>query len=64
MLVLGWDLLLGPVVGALAYATFTVTNYAVLNQWTFALVWTDIAWGTVLTAVVAACGFYAARLVD
>ena len=54
----------GAAFGALAYATFTVTNYAVLNQWTFTLVWTDIVWGAFLTAVVAACGFYAARLVD
>ena len=60
----GVTLAYGAAFGALAYATFTVTNYAVLNQWTFTLVWTDIAWGTVLTAVVAACGFYAARLVD
>ena len=54
----------GAAFGALAYATFTVTNYAVLNQWTFTLVWTDIVWGATLTAVVAACGFYATRLVD
>ena len=60
----GVTLAYGAAFGALAYATFTVTNYAVLNQWTFTLVWTDIAWGTVLTAVVAACGFYAAPLVD
>lgn len=54
----------GAAFGALAYATFTVTNYAVLNQWTLTLVWTDIAWGAVLTGVAGACGFYAARLVD
>ena len=54
----------GAAFGALAYATFSVTNYAVLNQWTLTLVWTDIAWGAVLTAVAGACGFYAARLVD
>ena len=53
----------GAAFGALAYATFTVTNYAVLNQWTVTLVVTDIAWGAVLTAVAGACGFYAARLV-
>lgn len=54
----------GAAFGALAYATFTVTNYAVLNQWTLTLVVTDIAWGAVLTAVAGACGFYAARLID
>lgn len=60
----GVTLAYGAAFGALAYATFTVTNYAVLNQWTFTLVWTDIAWGAVLTAAAGACGFFAARLVD
>ncbi len=60
----GTTLAYGAAFGALAYATFTVTNYAVLNQWTLTLVVTDIAWGAVLTGVAGACGFYAARLID
>ena len=58
----GVTLLHGAIFGALAYGTFTFTNYAVLNQWTMTLVVTDVAWGALLTAVAGACGLYAARL--
>lgn len=51
----------GGVVGAIAYGTYTVTNYSVFEGWTFGLVWTDIAWGIFLTSVSAACGYLAAR---
>ncbi len=59
----GVTLAYGAAFGALAYATFTVTNYAVLSQWTLTLVLSDVAWGAFLTAVAGACGYYAARLV-
>ena len=55
-------LMLGALLGAIAYGTFTITNYAVLEGWTMGLVISDIAWGTFLTAVVAASGYLAARL--
>lgn len=55
-------LMLGALLGAVAYGTFTITNYAVLKDWTPGLVISDIAWGTFLTAVVAASGYFAARL--
>ena len=51
----------GAVLGSVAYGTFTVTNFSVLNGWTLGLVVSDIAWGTFLTSVVTACGFLAAR---
>lgn len=54
-------LVYGAVLGAVAYGTFTVTNYSVLSGWTLGLVVSDIAWGTFLTSVVAACGYLAAR---
>lgn len=54
-------LMLGALLGAIAYGTFTITNYAVLKDWTMGLVISDIAWGTFLTAVVAASGYFAAR---
>lgn len=53
---------LGALLGAIAYGTFTITNYAVLKDWTVGLVVSDIAWGTFLTAVVAASGYLAARI--
>lgn len=52
----------GAAIGALAYGTFTITNYSVLTQWTMTLVLSDIGWGAFLTAVAGACGHYAARL--
>lgn len=52
---------LGALLGAIAYGTFTITNYAVLKDWTIGLVISDIAWGTFLTAVVAASGYLASR---
>lgn len=51
----------GGVLGGIAYGTFTLTNFAVLQGWTIALVVSDIAWGTFLTAVSAAGGYFFAR---
>lgn len=51
----------GAVLGALAYGTFTLTNYAIFTQWSVTLVLSDIAWGTVLTASCAGIGYLAAR---
>lgn len=53
-------LLRGAVLGALAYGTYTVTNFAIFEAWNVALVVSDIAWGTALTAACAACGYLAA----
>ncbi len=55
-------LLNGAIFGGLAYGTYAFTNYAVLKGWTLTLVFADVAWGIVLTAVAAACGLFAARL--
>lgn len=52
----------GAILGAVAYGTYTVTNFAILKGWTTGLVWSDILWGAFLTAVCSAAGFYAARL--
>ena len=51
----------GAVVGAVAYGTFTFTNFAVLRGWTTGLVVSDIVWGTFLTGLSAGCGFLFAR---
>lgn len=47
----------GAVLGAIAYGTFTLTNYSVLKGWTSGLVVSDIGWGTFLTALSAGCGY-------
>ena len=50
----------GAGVGWLAYATFEFTNWAVIEGWPSSIVWLDIAWGVVLTSLVAASGRLAA----
>ncbi|MEL7448107.1 MAG: DUF2177 family protein [Pseudomonadota bacterium] len=52
----------GAVLGGIAYATYSVTNYAVFEGWTTGLMLSDVAWGIFLTAVCAAGGYFAARL--
>lgn len=54
-------LLNGALLGAIAYGTYTLTNYSVLKGWTVELVVSDIAWGAFLTALSAGCGFLFAR---
>ena len=46
--------------GWVAYATYELTNWAVIEGWPAQLVPIDIAWGLVLTASVAAVGRLAA----
>ena len=50
----------GALLGAVAYGTFTITNYALIDGWTLTLVATDIPWGAFLTAVSATAGYKAA----
>ncbi|MGI3163336.1 DUF2177 family protein [Pseudooceanicola sp. 200-1SW] len=57
-----WQALLnGALIGAMAYGTFEVTNYAVLRAWSPVMVAVDMTWGTVLTGVSAALGVWATR---
>lgn len=51
----------GAVLGAIAYGTFALTNFAVFKGWTTSLVLSDILWGTFLTALSAGCGYLFAR---
>jgi len=46
----------GAGLGLVAYATYELTNWAVLAGWPAALVPVDIAWGVFLTASAAAAG--------
>lgn len=46
----------GAGLGFVAYATYELTNWAVLRDWPAILVGVDIVWGVVLTAVAAAAG--------
>ena len=46
----------GAALGFVTYATYDLTNWAVLNGWPALLVPVDIAWGVALTAAVAGAG--------
>lgn len=51
----------GAVLGLTAYATFDLTNLAVIERWTLSLAALDLAWGTVATCVAAVCGYAGGR---
>lgn len=48
--------------GAIAYATYDLTNFATMRNWTMQITVLDICWGTVLSAVASAVGFYVTTL--
>jgi uncharacterized membrane protein len=48
----------GALFGAIAYATYDLTNLATINGWAWQVSVIDIVWGTVLNSVVAAVGYY------
>lgn len=62
----GWikALLLGAVLGLVAYGTYDITNLSTLKGWSTRLALIDIAWGTALTAVSATIGWWAVRLLN
>ncbi|MEE2904729.1 MAG: DUF2177 family protein [Myxococcota bacterium] len=47
----------GAGMGFFGYATYELTNWAVITDWPAALVPIDIVWGVILTASCAAAGF-------
>ena len=49
----------GALLGLTAYATFDLTNLAIINGWTLGLAALDMAWGTVLSAIAAVAGYLA-----
>ena len=46
----------GATLGFVTYATYELTNWAVIRDWPAALVPIDLAWGVVLTAVASLSG--------
>ena len=55
--------LLGAVFGLIAYATYDLTNYATLKGFPLNIVFIDLAWGAVLTALVSLAGYYIVKFV-
>jgi len=54
-------IVLGGLYGFFTYATYELTNYALIRNWPAALVPVDIAWGVVLCIAVAAAGYSVGR---
>ncbi len=51
----------GALLGAIAYGTYEMTNYATLRDWSLSMVALDWTWGTVLTGVSAWVGVIVTR---
>lgn len=51
----------GAVLGFVAYATYDLTNWATLKNWSVTIVIADLAWGTVLTSASATAGYLLTR---
>ena len=49
----------GALLGLTAYATFDLTNLAIIKGWTVGLALLDMTWGTLLSAIAAAAGYAA-----
>ncbi|MBU1357531.1 MAG: DUF2177 family protein [Gammaproteobacteria bacterium] len=52
---------LGALFGLFAYATYDLTNLAVVRDWPLGLTFIDMAWGTLVSGVSAAAGAAALR---
>jgi uncharacterized membrane protein len=51
------------IIGAMAYGTYEFTSYAIMKDWHLSMVATDVAWGTVLTALSAWAGVTLTRMI-
>ncbi len=56
-----WVLGNAALLGAAAYGTYEFTSLAVMKDWAWSMVVTDLIWGTCLTAVSAAGGVWVVR---
>jgi uncharacterized membrane protein len=49
--------------GALAYATYDLTNQATLRNWTLQLTLADVTWGAIASGLAGAASYYATRTI-
>jgi uncharacterized membrane protein len=54
-------ILLGGLLGLVAFATYDLTNLATLDRWPLTVAVVDMAWGTFVTALSSLAGFIAIR---
>jgi uncharacterized membrane protein len=59
----GWvsAVLLGGLLGLVAFATYDLTNLATLSRWPLMVTVVDLIWGTFVTALSSVAGFIAIR---
>jgi len=57
-------ILSGALFGFFTYATYDLTNLATLKNWPLPIVFIDIAWGAVLTALVSTAGYFIVKWVS
>lgn len=60
----GRSLVLGALLGLVAYATYDLSNLATLKGWTTSLSVVDIAWGTLASAIASTCGYFGALFIQ
>lgn len=56
-------LIYGALFGFFAYATYDMTNYATLRNWSLTVSLVDIVWGTFLTGISAWLGYLGTRAI-
>ena len=58
-----WVLGNAALIGAAGYGTYEFTSLAVMKDWTWQMVLTDLTWGTCLTGFSATAGVAVARMI-
>lgn len=57
----GYTLLRGALFGLVTYATYDLTNLALVKDWPLIVTLVDLPWGMTLSTLVCAAGFYAGK---
>ena len=57
-------MLLGGLLGMVAYATYDLSNLATINNWSVVVTIVDIIWGTVFSAIVATISYFIAKAIS
>ena len=58
------SLVLGALLGLVAYATYDLSNLATLKGWSSSLSLVDMAWGALASALASTCGYFGASIAD